>query len=232
MSPGPWDTYVDSGVMTFNGLTVRRTRSEAELLAIQKLRYSILWTEQRKNFEHLNHDARTLAEPEDRSPGVVHLFVTEEGTVVAAARHHMGIKPPNTQLIPLLTRAVSREAARLSESGALSNTQRFVVQKERRGLLTYNAVAMGLYVAAMVGGAQADLIRCESRTSKLFRRLGYRPAGPYFNVDTGGEATRSPMILRIHDAEHFKRVQSPFLPILQAHENAKPQRPRHEFGGL
>ncbi len=179
--------------------------SDAELLAIQRLRYDVYVAEQGKPYPEADHAARLLADRWDARSS--HFQLVRDGELVAAVRH----TPASAGRDRLLEDLHLREELLVdTPSERFSVTSRLVSRVESRGMMrALRDLLVAIYLHGVHGNELATFIHCRSELVPFFARLGFRAAGAPF-VDAITHRTHLPMVIVLDEVMHLEATGSPF----------------------
>ena len=187
---------------------IRVVRSEADMLAVARLRYEIYIKEMGKSQRYADHDAREIREPLD-AMGVI-LAGFEGDRCVATVRLNVlrdgvGDYERYYRLNEFPLQVIERASV----------TTKLLVAEDRRHSLIGLRMSKALFAHAYSLGIRYDFIDCNpnAKTRPFFDKLGYRQLFGNFWHAEFGEAT--PLVLVLSDVSHFEVVKSPFASIVR-----------------
>ena len=106
----------------------------------------------------------------------------------------------------------------------LARTQvftRLAILREYRKTAASLMLFRRLYEDGLPAGILAALLSCEPGLYASYLRLGFRPLGGVHQGASGG--FRIPMVILVHDLEHFRHVRSPLVAMVGDLEGPLPQ---------
>ena len=161
-------------------LQVRVATTPAELEAIYRFRYDVYVREMGKPLSTADHANGRLTDANDE--GAIQYFVAEEQQVLGAMRLHAGNVP--AAVVERLDAA--RFGLPVDKLGFVSKA---MVSRDRRGSLSFLAMAKTAYETAAAKGVELGLIHCRRDLVPLYERIGYRAYGPaWVDVEVGPQA--------------------------------------------
>ena len=183
-------------------LAVRLIQTDAELEAVGRLRYRVYVEEMARTQDHADHHARRIIEPLDEHARI--FAALDGGDVVGTLRANVGAESDFGCYEALYDmRALDPYYPR-----ELSITTKFILAPAyRRTALVRRFLEIG-YAYAIERGVRFDLMDCNSPLLPVFLGAGYRQVRP--NVIHHEYGVVHPLVLVVHDTEHFAAVGSPF----------------------
>jgi hypothetical protein len=203
-------------------IEIRRVRSHAEATEVFRLRYEVYIAELDRTQRYADPAARMIEEPLDRTG---HLFGAYEGarlvgTLRSNYAHHGDLGEYGSLY------EMSRAGA--AHPSATSITTKLLVAADYRNTSLAYRLAAATYAEALGNGILFDFIDVYPARVPLFERLGYRVHIPEVVHSEFGRVIV--MRLALLDAEHLRRVGSPFLKLLERYRAAAPT-PQPESNG-
>lgn len=173
-------------------LQVRIANTPAEHEAIYRFRYDIYVREMGKPLSTADHANGLLTDACDE--GAIQYFVADDTQVIGAMRLHAG----NAPAAVLERLDAARFGLPTSRFGFVSKA---MVSRDRRGSLSFLAMAKTAYETAAGRGVEMGLIHCRRDLVPLYERIGYRAYGPaWLDPEVGPQAA---MALDMREAMGF-----------------------------
>lgn len=188
-------------------IEIRKAQARSELEAVFRLRYEVYVEELGRVQCHVDHEARTIEEPLDRSG---HLFCAfDRGRVVGTVRTNYACESDLSYYSALY----DMPSAGADHPRATSiSTKLLVAPAYRNTTLGYRLAAAG-YCANVLAGMKHDFVDVYPARVPFFTRLGYVMHRPeVVHPEYGAVAV---MRLGMRDDAHLRAVQSPFLRYLR-----------------
>jgi hypothetical protein len=171
-------------------LQVRIANSPAEHEAIYRFRYDIYVREMGKPLSTADHANGLLTDACDE--GAIQYFVADDTQVIGAMRLHAGNVP--AAVVERLD--ASRFGLPVSNLGFVSKA---MVSRDRRGSMSFLAMAKTAYETAAAMGVELGLIHCRRDLVPLYERIGYRAYGPaWLDPEVGPQ---SAMVLNVRQTK-------------------------------
>ncbi|MFN7591590.1 MAG: N-acyl amino acid synthase FeeM domain-containing protein [Planctomycetota bacterium] len=161
-------------------LQVRVAHTPVELEAIYRFRYDVYVREMGKPLSTADHANGLLTDGFDA--GAIQYFVGDDTQVIGAMRLHAGNLP--AAVVERLDAA--RFGLPVSKLGFVSKA---MVSRDRRGSMSFLAMAKTAYETAAARGVELGLIHCRRDLVPLYERIGYRAYGPaWVDAEVGPQA--------------------------------------------
>lgn len=177
-----------------------------ELQRVQAFRYGVLVGENGFDGDCVDHKDKVVRHPLDRTAS--HLFVTVDGSIVAAMRMLPG-SAANDEAHLDTQYGLAEFGAFPSKS--LSFTDHLVVAREHAASKIPSLLSAAAFKLSRNSGAMFDFTHSAPALVGLYEKLGYRRYTDNFDdVDLGLQV---PMILVMDDLDHLAGLKSPFAAI-------------------
>ena len=191
-------------------IEVVEVQTEDERHGVFALRYAVYVEEMRRMQVHADHERRIVEEPEDQHARLL-VARTASGTVVGTARVHLGSNIPAA----LETMYQLQQFAPFHPAQTSTTTKLMIDVRYRRSPLALR-LAQACYNLGLAAGVSFNFVDCNAHLVPFFTRLGFRQIFPNFSHPDYG--TVSPLVLALHDFDHFRTIGSPFaLPERRDH---------------
>lgn len=204
--------------------TVALATSHAEVEAIGRLRYELLFEGSRNCDPHMDHARRLFIEPLDDLS--LHVCARVEGRLMAAVRLSRGqdaiFDPQMAAMLRASVPAMPPFADCLTVSQLVVRCDRGA-RAQIAGLIRF-AYRIGL----ATGMARFAVFGTQPSHRSLFERLGGVPTGSLIADPTAGEMAI--LALRMHDRDHLQAIGSPLLTELDRYRQEQAERKDEEVG--
>ena len=188
-------------------IRIREAKAADAAQAVFRLRYEVYVEELGREQRHADHARRLIEEPLDASG---HVLVASDGTRAVGtlrinyARHGQ-----------LSEYAALYEMARIGPAypAYTSVVTKLLVALDYRNTSLAYRLCMSVYRRALGDGMLFDFIDVYPNRVEFFERLGYRVHLPHADHPEYGSVVV--MRLAMRDADHLKKVGSPFARYLQ-----------------
>lgn len=193
-------------------IRVRVAMTAQEAQAVYRLRYQVYVEELGRFQRHADHENRVIREPLDAT-GIV-LAAYDGAELVGTLRINY------TRSSDLAEYARLYEMARVGPAHPLctSVVTKLLVAKDYRNTSLAYRLSMTIYRRALDDGMWYDFIDVYPSRVPFFERLGYRVHIPEAIHPEYGQVVV--MMHAMRDAQHLKKVNSPFLHYLQLSQAA------------
>ena len=183
-------------------VVIRRALARPELDAVFRLRYDVYLQELGRTQRHADHATRRLEEPLDASGSVTAAF--DGLRVVGTLRSNYCRDSDLSEYRELY------QMARVELSPATTSvTSKLLVASEYRNSSLAYRLAAATYHEGLRAGMEDNFIDVYPERVPFFERLGFRVHIPEVSHPEFGSVVV--MHLRVRDADHMSRVNSPLL---------------------
>lgn len=179
---------------------VRVVITPHDLQRVGQFRYSVYIEEQGKTARHLDHEAKTLIEPEDRDWNSRVYFAERDGKVLGTMRAQRGPFPEDL--------AASMGLDKLSFCGQqnLVLFSRLMVAREARHTDVAGKIFMAGFLIAPVYELAAGVLTCTPSLTSFFETLGCAAyAAPFVHEEAGPQ---QPMAV-LPESQYLRQRGSP-----------------------
>ena len=187
-------------------LQVLLADSKEQREAIYALRYAVSVEEMGKSPPAADHQRRWIRDGLDAT-AALYAVQDDAGALVGTLRINRlsELQDPLQELAPLPIGALLERFP----PEAISYTSRLMLLPAWRGGAALGLLFNRAYADMAAAGVRVDLCHAKPGLVELYEQLGYRRFCP--GVDLQGVGYQVPMLLALHDREHFRLSRSPLL---------------------
>lgn len=184
---------------------ILEAKSDVELDALYRFRYSIYVEEMHRKQKYADHAAKTIRDPlDDFSKNIT---AWHEGKIIASLRltWPRDVKHGHFEYYRALYGMGEFSGVALRKQSIVT---RLMVDKSYRGTAIVVRFFIACYQFALDHGTEVSFMDCNDHLVKLFERIGWKHYRGKITHEEYGEVT--PMRLDLHDIAHFRALRSPY----------------------
>lgn len=191
-------------------VAIATTPEECE--AIYRFRYSVYVEEMGKECQsYADHSRKLLSDPMDEHSSL--FYAESNGRILGTLRGTLGDVPQGKALTGYYQLPKFGEF----KPAELSFTSRLMIDKAQRRTMALPLMLNRAYEFGLKQGVKFDFCNCTPALVELYEHLGYRRYGVNFHDPEVGY--RVPLVMMPRDAEHLKKIRSPFWRMLRRAED-------------
>lgn len=192
---------------------VRVVITPRDLQRVGRFRYSVYIEEQGKAAKHLDHDAGTLIEPEDRDWNSRVYFAELDGKVLGTMRAQRGPFPGD------LAAAMSLDKLSFCGQQNLVLFSRLMVAREARHTDVAGKIFMAGFLIAPIYELAAGVLTCTPSLNPFFETLGCAAyAAPFVHEEAG---LQQPMAV-LPESQYLRQRGSPLGNLVSTYKPDSP----------
>jgi len=180
-------------------------KSNDELDALYRFRYSIYVEEMHRRQKYADHAAKTIRDPLDEFSK--NIIAWHDGRIIASMRltWPRDVKQGQFEYYRGLYSMGDFHSVAMRHQSIVT---RLMVDKGYRGTAIVVRFFIACYQFALDRGTEVSFMDCNDHLVKLFERIGWKHYKGKITHEEYGEVT--PMRLDLHDIDHFQALRSPY----------------------
>jgi hypothetical protein len=185
---------------------VHTARTPEERAAIHRFRYSIYGEELHRDYPGMDHQRKTLSQPEDELPETRLFYSGSKDQITGTVRARIWDTPPKEKVEEL-------SLQRVPPGMRVAWLERMMVRPSLRGRALVPALLWHGYQRLMEERVDLCVLTCAPGLARRYLRLGARPYGA--RLVEGASSAALPLMIVMNDPAHLKSTGSFLYPLMK-----------------